>query len=414
MPSMRLSFSLWALPFVLVGSMPTGAEPIIYVANEGGSVNVFDVGSGTATAGTTLIGPEALVVSPDGRYLYVVGNRTFSVISLSSHAVVGSAALGGNAKAIVQSPDGERAYLPRIDGVLSIVDTALPPTVIANVTVGSDMEGIAISADGRVLYVTDRSKHTLSRIDALTYSITDTISGFSDPIGIALSHDGSSAYVADFGGSHLSVVNLSTHAITNIATTNPNRVAVAPDGSKVYVSNPNTQQVSRIDPVTHVVDGLTVGPAYCNPRGVTVSHDGKSLYVAEYPLSLSVIDTVSWKETHLFKPEGIYPIAVAVPAPPLTDAGTPDAGHDGGVHDAGTPDGGNDGGTPDSGVLDSGIPDSGNPDTDQDAGNPPPVDSVGSSQRTLSGGCLGALPGTSTPLAAALLVVLALRKRRSG
>ncbi|MTB23423.1 MAG: YncE family protein, partial [Actinobacteria bacterium] len=74
-----------------------------------------------------------------------------------------------------------------------------------------------------------------------------------------------------------SAVTPSTTAVTSIAVgTQPRGVAVSPDGSSVWVANVGSGTVSRINTTTNAVTSIAVDNG---PIGVAVSPDGSSVWV---------------------------------------------------------------------------------------------------------------------------------------
>jgi YVTN family beta-propeller protein/autotransporter-associated beta strand protein len=61
----------------------------------------------------------------------------------------------------------------------------------------------------------------------------------------------------------------------------PATVGVSPDGRKAYVTNQSTNSVSVIDVATSTLTGLTATVG-TSPRGIAVSADGSTLYIANY------------------------------------------------------------------------------------------------------------------------------------
>jgi MYXO-CTERM domain-containing protein len=112
---------------------------------------------------------------------------------------------------------------------------------------------------------------------------------------------------------------------------------------------------------------------------------------------------------HRLRPDGTLGGPVAIVDAGMPDAGAPDAGPaDSGMPDSGVPDAGTpDAGTPDAGAPDAGTPDAGTPD-DGGQGNPD-----GGIKKPIDDGC-ACSAGSGDPLlvAAALLMLGRVRRKR--
>jgi len=110
---------------------------------------------------------------------------------------------------------------------------------------------------------------------------------------IVLSKDDSHLYIADSDNNQLVIVNRASRAVEKTVAVGkgPEKAIVGADG-RVFVSNRFSRSVSVVDPVLGTeVSRITVGT---EPTGLALSHDGKSLVVANSTNNtLSVIDTQS-------------------------------------------------------------------------------------------------------------------------
>jgi YVTN family beta-propeller protein len=238
--------------------------------------------------------PGSMVVSPDGKYLYVAcyGDRTVTVVDTADNqpiATIPCPAEGLYGAAI--SPDGRRLYLSDVSEVL-FVDTTTRQTTGSTTQLGGP-QGLAISADGQHLYAALAAANAAAVVDTASDHTTARIKVGEAPYNLALSPDESHLYVANSDNS-LSVIKTANHQVTHtIAVDALYGVAVSPDGAHVYVLtySPNALLVIKAASNT-VVATIPV------PDGVTalvVSPNGAHVYVVggEVPATVSIIDATT-------------------------------------------------------------------------------------------------------------------------
>ncbi len=204
--------------------------------------------------------------------------------SLSSGVVAGATvSLSSTAKSVTD--DG-------IPGALS----ALPDPIAA----GADPWGITVSPDGRSVYVTNyKSIGTISMFsrDATTGVLLSigTIASGPSPISVIVSPDGKSVYaVSDDASGPISMYSRDTTSGVLTALPTPfinsgdyaSSITISPDGASVYVGgyynalfmysrDLSTGALTPLSPSASIAMGGSNG----NPFGITVSPDGKSVYV---------------------------------------------------------------------------------------------------------------------------------------
>ncbi|MBI4716997.1 MAG: beta-propeller fold lactonase family protein [Planctomycetes bacterium] len=143
--------------------------------------------------------PINLAVSPDGAWLYVVGERSDSVI---------------------------------------VVDTARGAPV-GEVRVGRRPHDVAVTRDGDLLYVTNRLSGTLSVVDARRLRVLREIAVGGEPHGVLVDSEGGRAYVLCSAQDAVAIVNTRTLAVENrlAAGRRPWSLAPGPDGRTCYVTS---------------------------------------------------------------------------------------------------------------------------------------------------------------------------------
>jgi YVTN family beta-propeller protein len=238
--------------------------------------------------------PGAMVVSPDGKYLYVAcyGDCTVTVVDTADNQPIASIPCPAETlSGAAISPDGRRLYLSDVSVVLYVDTTTRQPT--GSTYQLRSPQGLALSADGQRLYTALAAANAAAVIDTTTNRSTAKIKVGEAPYKLALSPDESHLYVANSDNS-LSVIKTANHQVTHtIAVDTPFGVAVSPDGAHVYVANNYLKTVSVIKAASNTV--VATIPVGDNVRAPVVSPNGARLYVVggEGPATVSIIDTTT-------------------------------------------------------------------------------------------------------------------------
>jgi len=153
---------------------PDGATLFAGCMGGDGGVAVIDARApgGPALLGRVRLGgkPRDLVVSPDGRWLYISAGNAGAVIRAGTAQVTGAALSGGSAadvstaaavvgglpRSMKLSPDGRWLFAALNGDSQVVVVDASEMTAVARVTVDSFPVGLDISPDGRYLWVTSQ------------------------------------------------------------------------------------------------------------------------------------------------------------------------------------------------------------------------------------------------------------------
>jgi 6-phosphogluconolactonase (cycloisomerase 2 family) len=283
----------------VAASAGTGSADV-YVTNSNDTVSSYAIGKGGAlAAGATSTGvkgggvPYAMAVSPNGRYAYIVEDRYAKAAgSVAQYTVAGSGALtadrtptvaaGVGPIAIAVSPNGRFVYVANEDaGTVSLYTVgaggALAAVTADTVRAGVAPDAIALSPNGRYLYVANQyagkasqdlggvSQFKVGAGGALTAQRTPEVVAGGQPDSIAVSPNGRYLYVANFRGSGgvsqytvgSSGMLTADHAATVKAGTAPHAIAVSPSGRYVYVATEDGKGGARS--ATGGVSQYTVG-----------------------------------------------------------------------------------------------------------------------------------------------------------
>lgn len=184
--------------------------------------------------------------------------------------------------------------------------------------------GICISADGQFLFVADYSGHRIRKINVSTKAVT-TVAGngtsgyadgvgtaarFSYPSGICISTDGTILYVSDYGNSYIRKIIIATQTVSTIAGNGTFAYAdniiglsaafnsptdIVNNGDSIlYITDTENQLIRKFNISTTEVstlagmvgvagfqNGIGTNAAFRYPKGMAVSEDGTTLFVAD-------------------------------------------------------------------------------------------------------------------------------------
>lgn len=236
--------------------------------------------------------------------------------SLSASAtpvVVTSIPTGTGSVPVAMSGDGTRVYSSDYLGSLKIIDSSnnqiLNTTTIAGIT---NLFVLQASPNSNVLYALDSrlssSKVFVINVSGDTPTITTTITVGANAKSMAVSPDGSKIYVGNNGSSDNSISVIDTASSTVVATiAAPNApvtagarldapwgIAVSPDNTKVFISyydddvSPTTLPgLAKLDAATNTFDIVKEFADTVHPRGLAITSNGQSLYMANFGTSTS-------------------------------------------------------------------------------------------------------------------------------
>jgi len=305
--------------------------------------------------------PLDLVLSPDGRFLFVKEKGSVITIDAQSCELVSrfrQEKLGASMHGLALTRSGERLYFTGTEDQLVELEVAadgslklLRTIALPQAEVGGDPYpcGIALAGDVCALVCLSRG-NALALVDLRSGKVTATIPVGIAPYDVALAPDGRLAYVSNFGGRRaaagdetanssgtrlvvdergvgasgtISVVDLV--ACTSVAEIacglHPCDLELARDGARLYVAAANSDAVFVIDTrERRILEEIGVRPDPALPFGsitnaLALSSDEETLFVANggnnalgvVRLSRSGPSTVAG-----FIPTGAFPGAIAV------------------------------------------------------------------------------------------------------
>ncbi len=310
----------------------------VYVTDAvGGYVLAVDTATDETVATISVPFASYLDMSADGTLLYVtqVFGAATAVIDTATNTVLTTIPVGGRPHGVAFSPTGDLAYVGNVNsGTVSVIwtgtaDHVAPPSV-------SVVVGEPDATTGAVIL-------TVTTADDDGDHVTVTVSGL-DRGTVVHNGDGTLTYTPFFSarlaaassdaveqitvtGSDVHGYSTSATAVVDIAGFTPNTIAdlasvgdtnalvVAADGKTAYLARLRNNDVAVFDTATHTV--IATIPVGDTPRGLAISPDGATLWVANSGLgtgvgSISVIDLATNTVVHTIPPSSSgSPYAVA-------------------------------------------------------------------------------------------------------
>ena len=274
-------------------------------------------------------GPAGIILDQNETHLYVVNayGSDVSVIELKSKKEVRRLTAGNNPTGIAISPQGEeilvtgrRANMAAYDETLiteiTLINTQTQRALKKNVESAYLMENAAYTPEGDLAMVTlIRPKNQIPSVqveggwmmthgigviergkdgEIIQFLLDEPNAYYPDPFDIVITPDGKKAFVSSSGVDMISVI-----AIDSI------RAMLRQTDSKVRKDYANNLDLSRRFVIKRIKTGA-------NPKGMTLSFDGKKLFVAEQlGDKVSVFDTETFEKVTSIDLGGPVSISVA-------------------------------------------------------------------------------------------------------
>jgi YVTN family beta-propeller protein len=236
----------------------------------------------------TGINPSGMVLTDDGKFLYIANNNNYGLTAQDSITVVDLLSL-------------------------KVIDTIRDKSF-------NQPYALTINKKTSLLYVMNSNSSVISVVDTLKNKVIELINGFDGPSGMVISLCGKYSYVNNYGGpdgkqsgngNTISVVELRKHKIIKSITVGlaPANLAISNNGKQLYVinyetGNPNTGTLSIINTQNNTVIKTIYG--FFGPFTIAVSPASSSTnfaYVTNFgsnnfnPIgnSVSVVDLDKYK-----------------------------------------------------------------------------------------------------------------------
>ena len=204
---------------------------------------------------------------------------------------------------MASSPDGKTLYVTNAGAkMLTVIENN---KVVRTVAIGDRPTGLAINAKGDTLYVAVGSENLLAVVDTKTLEIKKKIPGGKFPIGVVLPADERFVMVTCAFDGTVHLISTATWESKQAAVGGmPYFSILSKDEQYLFTSNLNSNDVTVTQ--LELDDGPLKGDNFhmkafktikvgISPIGLSLSLDGKKLYVANYGGgSVSVISTKNW------------------------------------------------------------------------------------------------------------------------
>jgi YVTN family beta-propeller protein len=288
----RKIFLLLGIAAMLCCGQPAQKASLVVDEKFAGKIGFYDAAGKCLSEVKVGIHPHEMVLSADGRLLYVTdngvvwmteqgdGENTVSIIDVPNHKNLGTIDLGsnrrphgididpvtGNLLVTTEKPSGLLSVDPRSRTILKRYDVK-----------GEAPHMVLLGPDRRWAFVSDTNTGGLAAVDLQTSEVTLIPTG-SRPQGTAFSPDKKTIYVTNSGSASITVVDvMARKRVADIATgQGPVRLAVTPDGSTLIYALQLGNAVGFAD----VKTGKEVAqiPLPGQPVSLTLSADRKHAY----------------------------------------------------------------------------------------------------------------------------------------
>jgi len=297
----RVAALLWVLVLmggwvVGTGSLSAAGAPKAYVGLfKDDAVAVIDTAQNKVLSTIAVPkGPHGLVVTPDGRKVYVSsdGASTVSVIDTAADRVVASIDVGANPHGLAISGAGSRVLVSGWGSNRALVIDTATDRVIGEVPIAQPHNG-TLSRDGRTAWVASQQQGAtaLVRLNLATWKEVARVPLDKTPRGLELSPDGRRVFFTLAGVNAIQVLDTATSEIvTQIPVgTSPHYTPFTPDGRWALAVIQGPGELGILDTTSNTLAGtVAVGKA---PHWSTSSSDGHTAYVTnEGSNDVSVVD----------------------------------------------------------------------------------------------------------------------------
>jgi YVTN family beta-propeller protein len=226
----------------------------------------FDLGTHT--------GPHGMIVSHDGKIVWVTTETPQAVLELDSTTGIILHVWNTTQQRshmIVTTPNESKFYVTNtVSGTVAVIDRSTGEVKV--LPTGPGTEGIAISPNGKEVWAASRTDAKIEIISTATDAIIASFpSGGKSPKRLDFTPDGSQVWVTNSGSGQTTVFDAHSHELIESVTTSkdPSGVSISPDGRHAYITNSNANVLTFVDVATRkIVSTMAIGT---DPDGVAWS-----------------------------------------------------------------------------------------------------------------------------------------------
>ncbi len=206
------------------------------------------------------LSPGELALSPDGRWLYVVCERSDELLAVDpqTRQVLKRVAVGHVPRGLTVSADGKRIYVTSSWTDRVFVIDAASLSVVKELPTGSEPIGVVESSDGSSLFVSNRVSNDISVIDLQTGKEMERL----------VAGRGSSYIASDPRSRRV----YATHVFPNIAvhyrTPPESEITVVDESRKQVVERKRLQNVAGVFHIAFSTDGKLAAVAQLRPKNL--------------------------------------------------------------------------------------------------------------------------------------------------
>jgi YVTN family beta-propeller protein len=239
--------------------------------------------------------PTSAAAEPKA-YVGLFKDNAVAVIDTSTNQVLSKIAVPKGPHGLVITPDGRTVYVSSDgDTKVSVIDTATD-TIQASIEVGKTPQGLTLTPDGKQLLVSVFGAGQVVFVDTSTNKVIGQVA-VPSPHNTAVSPDGKVAYVvanyAADANTPITLTILDLESRSQIGTVKLTKIArtlnFSPDGKMIYFTQAGVDAVQVLDPTSNQIG--TEIPVGASPHLVMFSASGEyGLVVSQKTNELSILD----------------------------------------------------------------------------------------------------------------------------
>jgi YVTN family beta-propeller protein len=225
--------------------------------------------------------PTAIAISPDDSTAFIAlnGSSQIAVFDIAKQSVLQYVDIPGAPQAIAVSPDGVFVYVLYVDTLTRLYQTSSGWAVdsASSVNTGNGAASLVVSPDGNYAYVANTTDNTVVQLSLLQDPINLTQTYLvSIPHSLAITPDGHTLYVGN-ALMQVTPINLQTSSvgspiiISNGASASIVALAMSPDGAAVWGVSYNTNEVVEIPTASNLALSTIQLPTGAAPNAIAVS-----------------------------------------------------------------------------------------------------------------------------------------------